>query len=142
MVFVSVTRLRARSWRYLPAFYLHSLRSVRQAAAADAILSISILRDKGNTFWTRTLWQSEATMRAFMLSGAHAHAMPSLHRWCDEASVAHWFQDEPQEPSWQQAFQRMLKEGRPSKLRYPSEAHRAYEIRLPALGTGRELRYL
>ena len=34
MVVVSITRLRVRHWRYLPAFYIQAFRSALQAKAA------------------------------------------------------------------------------------------------------------
>jgi heme-degrading monooxygenase HmoA len=100
MPFVSITRLRVRSWRYLPAFILQSLRSASQAKRAAGNFAVSVLRDADLAFWTRTLWSEEAAMRAFMLSGAHRRAMPRLLEWCDEAAVVHWNQDDFAPPSW------------------------------------------
>jgi len=37
MAIVSITRLRVRSWQYLPAFLSYTLRSFLQAKRAEAI---------------------------------------------------------------------------------------------------------
>jgi hypothetical protein len=93
MPFVSITRLRVRSWRYLPAFLIHAFSAAWQAKAAPTSIAVSLLRDANRTFWTRTLWNEEAAMRSFMLSGPHRRVMPRLLEWCDEASVVNWMQD-------------------------------------------------
>jgi len=131
MAFVSITRLRVRSWRYLPAFLVQTFRAARQAKAASGSLSVSILRDSNLAFWTRTVWSDEAGMRSFVLSGAHRRVMPHLLTWCDEASVAHWVQGACEPPSWQQSHKRLLQEGRRSKVNHPSEAQTRFEIPEP-----------
>ena len=60
MPIVSITRIRVRSWSYLPAFFVQTLRIARQAARADGSLAVALLRDRRNTFWTSTSWSSEA----------------------------------------------------------------------------------
>jgi heme-degrading monooxygenase HmoA len=124
MPFVSITRLRVRSWRYLPAFLVQSARAALQAKRAAGNLAVSVLRDANLAFWTRTVWSEEAAMRSFMLSGAHRHAMPRLLEWCDEAAVVHWNQDEL--PSWPASHRRL-----PSKVNHPSDAQRRFEIPAP-----------
>jgi hypothetical protein len=49
MALVSITRLKVRSWWYLPTFFAHTLRIARQAAAADGCLAVKLLRDRRNT---------------------------------------------------------------------------------------------
>jgi heme-degrading monooxygenase HmoA len=78
MPFVSITRLRLRSWRFVPGFLWHALLSGRQARSAPGNLAALTLRDANLTFWTCTVWQDEAAMRAFMTSGAHRDAMSRL----------------------------------------------------------------
>jgi hypothetical protein len=94
MPFVSVTRLRVRSMRFLPFFFLNALRSQRQVKASPGFLSGALLPDRGWAFWTMTAWDCAESMRRFMSSGAHKAAMPGLLEWCDEASVVHWEQAE------------------------------------------------
>ncbi len=123
MVFVSLTRLRVRALRFLPLFAIHAVRSRRQASKAAGFLNGSLLADRKWTFWTLTAWESEAAMRAYMVSGPHKQAMPKLMNWCDEASVAHWTQENPVLPTWKEADRRMREQGRISKVRHPSPHH-------------------
>jgi heme-degrading monooxygenase HmoA len=84
---VSSTRLRLRSWRYLPEFLIQPFRAEHQAKRATGSLTVWVLRDADLTFWTRTVWRDEATMRAFMASGVHRRMIARLSEWCDEAAV-------------------------------------------------------
>ncbi|HMI52852.1 MAG TPA: antibiotic biosynthesis monooxygenase [Candidatus Saccharimonadales bacterium] len=133
MPFVSITRLRVRSWQFLPGFFYQTLRSALQVRSAEGQLHFGLLRDAHNTYWTRTVWTSEQAMKAFMTSGAHRHAMPRLLKWCDEAAIAHWNQDSPDPPGWNEAHRQLLAIGRPSKVLYPTEAHRRHDLPLPRL---------
>jgi hypothetical protein len=134
MPLVSITRLRVRSWWYFPMFVFRSLRVSRQATAADGNLAVRVLRDRRNVFWTSTSWSSEASMKAFMHSGAHGLVMRKLLEWCDEAAVVHWTQDSAELPSWTEAHHRIQHEGRRSKVNHPSAAQMAYEIAVPRTG--------
>ena len=49
MPVVSITRLRVRSWRYLPSFAVQKFRIALQAAKADGALKVALLRDS-NTY--------------------------------------------------------------------------------------------
>jgi hypothetical protein len=138
MPFVSTTRLRVRSWRFLPIFFFQAMRSGRQAAAADGNLATRLLREQRNTFWTLTSWSSEAAMKAFMHSGVHGPVMRKLLHWCDEASMDHWTQESDELPTWPQVHTRMQRDGRRSKVNHPSAAHTAFEI--PAPSTTPDLR--
>src|SRR5258708_5249034 len=131
MPFVSVTRLHLRSWRYVPGTLWHALRSSRQAKSAPGNLNVALLAEPSRAFWTCTVWQDEAAMRAFMVSGAHRKAMARLPDWCDEAAVAHWRQDTPELPSWPEVHRRIQSEGRRSKVKHPSEAQQRFEVPAP-----------
>ena len=136
MPVVSVTRLRVRSWRFLPAFIFTAVRIARQAKRAQGNLDTRLLRDRRNAFWTCTCWESERAMRAFMLAEPHGPAMRKLLNWCDEAALVHWIQDDATLPSWKEAHGRLQREGRPSKVLYPTKAHIAHEIAAPHTTTG------
>jgi hypothetical protein len=142
MPVVSVTRLRVRSWSYLPVFLLQALRIAWQAARADGSLAVRVLRDRQNTFWTSTSWSSEASMKAFLLAPPHGPTMRKLLEWCDEAALVHWTQAGAQLPPWEEAHQRIQREGRPSKVNHPSAAHTAHAFPAPTTpGLTRELRF-
>jgi len=131
MTFISLTRLRIRSFRFVPLFILHTFRSLRQVRKAPGFQGGALLADRKWTFWTMTAWDTEASMRQYMISGAHKRAMPHLLHWCDEASVSHWTQPEATLPSWSEADRRMREDGRISKVRYPSPQHASLSYRTP-----------
>jgi len=133
MPLVSITRLRVRSFRYLPAFVVYSLRVARQAKSASGNLAVSLLGELNFAFWTRTLWTDERAMRGFMVSGAHRSVMPQLLDWCDEAAVTHWTQESLDPPTWPEVHRRMLKDDRPSPVNHPSEGQRRFEIPPPRM---------
>ena len=71
------------------------------------------------------------SMLRYMTTGAHKAAMPHLMKWCDEASVAHWEQEEMTLPSWEEADRRMREGGRISKVNKPSREHAGLNYRKP-----------
>jgi heme-degrading monooxygenase HmoA len=119
----SVTRLRVRSIRFLPSFLWRTFLSKRQAEHAPGFVGGRLLIDSGLTFWTLTAWQSEQAMRGFRASGAHSRVMPRLAEWCNEAAYAHWIQPGNSIPTWQDAHERLLAEGRLSRVEHPSQNH-------------------
>jgi hypothetical protein len=123
MVFVSLTRLRLRSFRFVPVFVIYMLRSLRQVKKANGFQHGALLADRRWTFWTMTAWDTQDSMRQFMTAGAHKAAMPHLLHWCDEASVAHWNQAETTLPPWPEADRRMRTDGRVTKVLNPSPQH-------------------
>ena len=129
--FVSITRLRIRSFRFTPGFALQTISTLRQVKQADGFLGGSLLPDRQWTFWTMTVWRDATAMRAYMKAGPHLKAMPKLMDRCDEASVVHWEQENAEAPSWTTADRRMRAEGRPSKVRRPSDGHRTLDYREP-----------
>lgn len=141
MPLISITRLRVRSWRYLPAFFIATLRIARQAKRADGNLAVRVLRDRQNAFWTATSWSSEGAMKSFMRATPHGPAMRKLLEWCDEAALVHWDRPTPELPSWPEAHTRMREQGRPSKVNHPSPAQTAYAIPPPAPPQNRELHF-
>ena len=131
MPLISVTRLRVRSFLYLPEFLWDTFRSVRQVRRSPGFLGGRLLVNSGYVFWTMTAWQDEAAMNAYRTSGAHRQAMPKLLNWCDEAAVAHWTQESAEIPEWQQTHQHMSERGRLSKVNHPSAAQASQKIPAP-----------
>ena len=136
MPFVSVTRLRVRSLRFMPIFFFHTMRTQRQVQAAPGFRIGALLPDRRLTFWTLTVWDSADAMRAYITSGSHRIVMPKLMHWCDEASIVHWQQEDDAMPGWAAADARMRAEGRPSKLRNPTPDHQAMTFAAPRIGPG------
>lgn len=129
----SVTRLRVRSLRFLPSFLWRTFQSQRQAERVLGFLGGRLLIDSGLTFWTLTVWQSEETMRGFRGSGAHARVMPRLAEWCNEAAYAHWIQTDNSIPTWEDAYEQLLAEGRLSRVEHPSQNHLDRQFARPRL---------
>ena len=121
--------------------------SSRRCASCDrpdepkGISGSQLLKDSRNTFWTSTSWQSPESMKAFMHAAPHGPAMRRLLEWCDEASLVHWPQDDPELPDWAEAHRRLESEGRPSKVHHPSAAHTAHRFPLPAVRKTNDLRF-
>jgi len=132
-VLTSVTRLRVGSLKYLPVFLWKTFLSQRQVARAAGFSGGGLLVDSHLTFWTMTMWESERAMKSFRGSGPHAKVMPRLAEWCDEAAYAHWVQDGPALPSWQEAHERLVQEGRLSPVAHPSSDHVARHFPQPRL---------
>jgi hypothetical protein len=80
-------------------------------------------------------------MKAFMLTGVHRHVMRKFPDWCDEAAVVHWLQGSSESPTWAEAYSRLQREGRRSKVNHPSRAHTAYEFPEPRVGPTNEVRF-
>ena len=131
MPFISVTRLRVRSLRYLLSFVWQTFKVARQTQHSPHFLGGRILSEAKNTFWTITAWEDEAAMRGFRQKGAHGVVMPKLLEWCDEAAYVHWSQDYLGLPDWREAHRRLVQDGKLSKVYHPSPAQVAKQIAEP-----------
>ena len=124
MPLVSITRLHLRGFRHLLAFGWQSGKSARQAQRSPGFLGGRLYaRPMRRTFWTTTVWESEAAMRAFRATGDHRLVMTRISDWCDEAAVAHWEQPDATAPAADEVLRRMQSIGRAVRLRHPSPAH-------------------
>lgn len=133
MPLIAVTRLRLRSFRFMPGFVYYAMRSARQAQRSTGNLGIDVVRESKLTFWTATAWVDEDAMRAFLMARPHRAAMARLPEWCNEAAVVHWEQKEATLPNWHEAHRRLVAGGRPSKVYHPSADHAGNRIPPPAL---------
>jgi len=111
----------------------YAVRSRMQAMKAEGNRGADAVREPGNIFWTRTVWESEADVKRYMIAQPHGEAMRKLLNWCDEAALVRWEQESTKLPDWQEAHRRMVAEGRRSKVRFPSAAHERFEIPAPKL---------
>jgi heme-degrading monooxygenase HmoA len=129
----SVTRLRIRRVRYVPLFVWRTFLAQRQARRAPGFYGGKLLVDARRTFWTLTVWADERSMKQFRGSGAHAQVMPSLARWCDEAAYTHWISTDNSIPDWSEAYEKLISEGRLSRVERPSSDHEARRFAKPRL---------
>lgn len=139
----SVTRLRVRALSYMPGFLWYAFLSQRHAKRAPGFVGGALLVDAHRTFWTLTVWESEKAMKAFRGSDAHARVMPRLTKWCDEAAYAHWTVPIASGiPSWAEAYDRLVTEGKLSRVENPSSDHVDRKFASPRLKPtiGRELK--
>jgi Domain of unknown function (DUF3291) len=114
-------------------FLWRTFESQRQVARAPGFFGGRMLVDSGLTFWTLTVWESEEKMRRFRGSGAHARVMSRLVDWCNEAAYTHWIQTAGAVPTWDEAYERLVAEGRLSRVAHPSESHLDRQFGRPRL---------
>jgi len=120
MPFISVTRLKVKSVFLLPQFLKANSAAVKQLKVIPGFLGGKELIDKGLVFWTLTMWDDDSSMKSFRNNGAHKTNMQQLPYWCSEASYVHWVQQEAILPDWKTASEKLLLEGKLTKVRNPS----------------------
>lgn len=123
MYLISVTRLRLRSFWFLPQFMLHNERAVKQVTNTEGFVKGFELIDKGLVFWTVTVWTTAGAMKYFRNNGAHQQAMRKLPGWCNEASYIHWEQELDTIPDMQTIHSKLVKNGVITKVKKPSARH-------------------
>lgn len=129
----SVTRLRVRSVWFLPWFLWRTHQSQRQVERSPGFVGGRLLVDAHRAYWTLTVWQDEKAMKSFRGSGAHALVMKRLPQWCDEGAYAHWNITGDEIPTWPESYERLVAEGRLSRVDHPSAAHVARQFPSPRL---------
>jgi quinol monooxygenase YgiN len=103
---------------------LHASRSQKQAQTAQGCFGVTTRKTRGLTFWTLSVWEGEAQLRAYLASDPHRAAIPKLFPWCDEAATTHWSVGSPSMPQWVEATAKLLENGRLLRVRFPSEAQK------------------
>jgi heme-degrading monooxygenase HmoA len=120
MYFISVTRLRVRSVRFLPQFILANEASIKSIKKIAGFISGKELIDKGLTFWTVTLWESDQAMKYFRNNDPHKSAMRKLPDWCNEGAYVHWTPEDEVIPGWDILYKKLMTEGKLTKIKHPS----------------------
>lgn len=128
MAFISVTRLRLRSIRFLPAFMWYAARSKRQAKKSEGLLAVATRRSRGLTFWTLTMWARADDMVAFRRAPPHRSAMSKLQHWCSEAAVTNWGQMSDDLPAWSDAAARLRADPKLIQVNRPTAQHLAGQM--------------
>lgn len=72
-------------------------------------------------------------MKGFRGTAPHAKVMLRLVEWCDEAAYAHWIPNPAAMPSWLEAYEHLVDEGRLSRVAHPSAGHNARHFAKPRL---------
>jgi hypothetical protein len=122
---ISVTRLRLRSVRFLPAFFWNSFKVNKQVVRANGFMAGKTFLDSKRTFWTMTAWRDPDTMKSFRNTAPHQIAMRKLPHWCDEASYTRWEQETDDLPDWKEAHRKLSAEPVLSPVQNPSRDHAA-----------------
>ena len=120
MYFVSATRLKLRSLFFLPALFRADSAAAKQLVITPGFLKGKQLFDKGLTFWTLTMYADADAMKQFRNSQPHQLAMRKLPDWCSEGTYAHWTQEEDELPDWHTVHEKIVGEGKVTKVRKPS----------------------
>jgi len=120
MIFVSATRLSLRSIFFLPGFLRANEAAVKELVQTKGFIQGTELTDKGLVFWTITMWDADTDMKSFRNGEAHRKAMQKLPDWCNEASYTHWLQEETTLPDWKTIHEKMITDGKLTKVRKPS----------------------
>ncbi|KIL35066.1 hypothetical protein SD71_15530 [Cohnella kolymensis] len=114
-MFISVTRLRLKGKRMLPKFFLHTMKSIRQAKNANGLIHSSFYKEDWTTFWTLTVWENKECMTEFRNRGNHLEAMRISRKIADDLEKINWESDRI--PSWSESKERLHKHyGRIEKL--------------------------
>jgi hypothetical protein len=127
-MFISVTRLRLRSRKFLLPLLWHIFHVRKQVGSAKDCRQFKLRverQGKKLIFWTLSLWTDKGTMQAFRNGGPHGKVMPHLRHWCDEASYTNWESNDEALPEWLLASEHLKLHGKPSFVNFPSEAHQA-----------------
>lgn len=119
--------------KFIPTFLWGTFLSQRQIERTPGFFGGRLLIDSGLTFWTLTVWESEQAMKRFRSSGAHARVMSRLPEWCNEAAYAHWVETADPIPTWDEAHERLVAEGRLSRVEHPSKNHSDRRFARPRL---------
>jgi hypothetical protein len=130
MVFVSVPRLRIRSIFYLPQFFWYALRSRQQAQRAAGRVAGCVLRERRNAFWTMTAWESARATEAFCIQVCIVTRCPGRSSGATKRRSC----TGPRSCVSEEAYKRLVKDGRPSKVRHLSAAHLAHQFPSPRPG--------
>lgn len=112
MVYVSITGLELKSVLHAPAFWWHAIRSMSQAQSAPGLLSADARQING-VHHTLTVWESEAAMRSYLITGAHLQAMKAFHGIATGRTIGFPAETAPDWDDVHETWQRLGREVRP-----------------------------
>ncbi|ELS33890.1 MULTISPECIES: hypothetical protein [Pseudanabaena] len=133
MLYLSVTRLKLKSFRYLLSFLFYTDQILREIRASEGYLQGKLMATHNLSMWTMTLWTSEESARNFYLSGSHQLAMEKISEWTSEAVHINHPTNWDQLPPWTDVTQLLANQGHFVPLTNPSENHLKRFITQPSL---------
>ncbi|MBM7691573.1 heme-degrading monooxygenase HmoA [Peribacillus deserti] len=104
-MFISVTRLRLKGKRNLPAFIWYTVKSINQAKKAEGILYSSFNKEGWHTYWTLTIWENNQSMKKYRNNGSHLKAMKVSRKIASELESMNWEADH--QPPWDECKERL-----------------------------------
>jgi heme-degrading monooxygenase HmoA len=143
--YLTVTRLRLRWTRplVLTQFLRLSLKNARAARSSRGFITGALWVDARLAFWTVTLWQSEASMRAYARGPVHIGAMQHLRKHRNaytEAAFASGLSPVPQLPTKAESHAFLTAQATFYELPNPSADHAARRVRSPNVRSVQRLR--
>lgn len=133
MAYLSMTRLKLKSPRYLIPFWFHTQRVVKQIKESEGFLQVKLLVTHNLSMWTMTLWASEEALDNFYLIGAHLLVMKKLSEFSSEAMAGHQEIESNELPSWEYVRNELCRIGYLGKLKEPSTDHKNRIISIPKI---------
>jgi hypothetical protein len=107
-VYVSITGLQLKSWRYFFKFWWHAVRSMTQAKSAPGNISTETHHINGMQH-TLSVWVDEAAMRQYLVSGAHRQAMATFHSIATGKTFGFYAN---KAPTWSEAYELWKQNGK------------------------------
>ncbi|OQW54908.1 MAG: hypothetical protein A4S14_14755 [Proteobacteria bacterium SG_bin9] len=108
-MYVSITGLRLKSVRQMPRFWWYAIRAMRQAKRAPGNI-LAETRTIDGVHHTLSVWENEAAMRRYLVSGAHREAMRVFPEIASGSTLG-YEADTP--PDWNQVHDIWLARGVP-----------------------------
>lgn len=142
--YLTVTRLRLRWTRplVLARFLRLSLQNARAARSSRGFITGALWVDARLTFWTVTLWQSEASMRDYARGPVHIKAIQHLREQQNaytEAAFASGPSPIPQLPTKAESHAFLTAQAMFYDLPNPSADHAARRVQPPDVRTVQRL---
>jgi len=86
-----VTYLPVKHYRTVPSVAKYSYKVEKQLIETQGLIGYSMgSKPWTKQFWTLSVWEDEAALVAFALSGAHKDTMPSLHKDMGATKFIRW----------------------------------------------------
>jgi len=114
-VFISVTKLKVKSFWHLIPFFMKSIPAFAQARKAPGNIFTETRTFDLFTYGTLSGWESESAMRQYTASGSHLEAM-KVSRFITVLLQSTHFES-PERTSWERALELMELDNKSIKFR-------------------------